>query len=361
MRPHSAAGGTGGHIFPAQALAEKLIKNNITPILICDDRATKFLQGVFQEIEKFYIHSNNMTGSLDKKIWGIVKLAFSILKVRSYLKKVKPQVVVGFGGYPSFPTLIAAKSLGIKIMLHEQNAVLGRVNRWLAPYVDEICLSFPNTKGLKAEHKIKTHVIGNLIREDILSNLQMDKYAKKRSTETKLLVIGGSQGAQALSEIIPVALKKLPDVLQSRITVYLQARDTLMDLAARDLAGFKGKFIIKPFFNNIAELMLGADLVICRAGASSIAELIVAKKPSILIPLPIATDNHQERNAKYLSDQGLATLLLEKDLSVDVLSKQLNSLLADLTRLRNFSNKFTHIKADNAASDFFKIIKQACC
>ena len=352
-----AAGGTGGHVFPAQALAEKLIKNNITPILICDDRATLFLQGAFREIEKFYIHSEKMTGSIDKKIWGMVKLIFSILKVRSYLKKVKPQLVIGFGGYPSFPTLIAAKSLGIKIMLQEQNAVLGRVNRWLAPYVDEICLSFPNTIGLNAKHRQKTHIIGNLVREEILSTLQSDKYTKKGQAEIKLLVIGGSQGAQVMSEIVPFALKELPDSLQSRITVYQQARDNLVDQTIQAFAGFKGKFITKPFFSNIAELMQWADLVICRAGASSVAEIIVAKKPAILIPLPIATDNHQEYNARYLSDQGLATLILEKDFSVDALAKELNTQLTDLPVLHNFSKKFTPVKANNAASEFFKIIK----
>lgn len=353
-----AAGGTGGHIFPAQALAEKLSNNNITPVLICDDRADQFLQGIFLNIQKFYIHSEKMTGSFDKKVWGIVKLLFSILKVRSYLKKINPQMVIGFGGYPSFPTLFAAKSLNIKVIVHEQNAVLGRVNRWLAPLVDEICLSFPHTINLKPRYKTKTHIIGNPIREDILKTLLKSKESKKPSKGINLLVIGGSQGAKIMTDVVPFALKELPEKLQPQITVYQQARDNLIDKTEDNYQGFLGKVTIKPFFTNIASLLQSSDLVICRSGASSIAELMVAKKPSILIPLAIATDNHQFYNAKFLTDQGQGILLLEKEFTIAALASQLEKLLMDKANIERISSKFAHKNSHNASSDFVKFIKQ---
>ncbi len=133
-----AAGGSGGHIFPAQALAEKLIKNNIIPVLVCDDRSEEFLQGTLLSIEKFYINSEKLSTGLNKKLLSILKLIYSAIKLLHFMRRIKPVSVIGFGGYPSFPTVFAAKILGIRIIIHEQNAVLGRVNKLIAPFVDII-------------------------------------------------------------------------------------------------------------------------------------------------------------------------------------------------------------------------------
>lgn len=376
-----AAGGSGGHIFPAQALAEKLVKNNIIPILICDDRSNEFLQGELITVEKFYINSEKITSGFDKKLLGVLKLFYSTFKVICFLKKIKPKAVVGFGGYPSFPTVFAAKILGIRIIIHEQNAVFGRVNKMIAPFVDTICTNFNNTVGLKIKNRKKIKVIGNLIREDVLKKFYSPPKSKK-SKELKILIIGGSQGAQVLSVVVPFALKSLPAPMQSNLTVYLQSRpnvepkalkllpralqnklsDTqkssqnLIKVTEENFKGFGGKFHIKSFFDNIADLLANADLVIARAGASTISEIMLARKPAILIPLPTATENHQFYNAKHMAALGVALTIEEKNLTVEGLKTSIEGILNG-NLLSDYADKYLNIKSENAATSLLKLIK----
>lgn len=347
-----ATGGTGGHIFPAQALSDSLIEHRITPILICDDRTTKFLQGSFTTIEKLYIKSENMSSSLFEKIVGIYKLIFSIFKVRTYLKKHRPNAVIGFGGYTTFPTLMAAISLKIPTIIHEQNSVLGRVNRYLLPFVNHLCISFPFTIGLKTKYKNKTTVTGNFVRREVLGL----KSKKNHKDKLHILIIGGSQGAQILSEVVPDAIKSLDDTLQARLIVYQQARDNLVDSTNKSYQGFKGKVSIKPFFENMGDLLAKSDLLIGRAGASTISEIIATNKPSILIPYIFATDNHQYHNAAYLVNNDACMMITQKELSPSMLATKIRNLLFSPEALIAMQKNLKKLSQSNNIEKFISLV-----
>lgn len=350
-----ATGGTGGHIFPAQSLADSLIEHNITPILICDDRTTKFLQGSFTTIEKFYITSDNMSGSFNQKILGLYKLIFSIFKVRSYLKKIKPAAIVSFGGYPTFPTLVAAASLKIPTIAYEQNSVLGRVNRFLLPIINHLCITFPHTIGLKEKHKSKTFLIGSIVRKEAVTSKKPKKYKDK----IYILIIGGSQGAQILSEIIPSALLLLDQNLQKKLIIYQQARENLVEETYKTYKNFKGKVTIKPFFDNIGNLLSKADFLICRSGASTIAEVIHTHKPAILIPFPYATDNHQYYNASFLVNNDAGIMITQQELTSHLMAAKLKELITSPNTVTSIQQNLKKLSKNNSLEKLITVIKNS--
>lgn len=316
-----AAGGTGGHIFPAQSLTEFLIKDGYEVCLVCDDRAEQFLQGAFKSIEKFHIVSEKHTTSKLRKFFYYSKLLLSIFKVRKFLKQKNPALVIGFGGYPSFPTLAAAISLKIKIAIHEQNAVLGIVNRYFAPYATRIFVSFLPTQKLKEKYLSKAVLAGSLVRGSI------KKLKKKKDKFLRIVVIGGSQGAQVMTDFVPDALKLLPAEIQKKLIVHQQARGNLIEETQSKYSSFPGKVEISEFFEDVGKLLNEADLIICRAGASTIAEVTMLGKASIFIPYPHAVDNHQYYNALHLVDHGAATMINQDELTPSVLAGKISKIL----------------------------------
>jgi UDP-N-acetylglucosamine--N-acetylmuramyl-(pentapeptide) pyrophosphoryl-undecaprenol N-acetylglucosamine transferase len=349
-----ATGGTGGHIFPAQALIEEIKKSGNKAILICDQRTSQFLNGELARVDSLKIFAPRLGGNLIGFGINSIKLIHSVFKIRQYLKKQNVTKVIGFGGYPSFPTMLAAVSLGLEVFIHEQNAVLGRVNRLMQRFAKNIFLSFSETKHIRAKNAERSMFVGNLVRSNIL---QYHKKPKPRTHKGIVIVaLGGSQGAKILSDILPNALKKLPEKMLENISLYQQARKALVQSTKAQYKGCSAHIVVKDFFDNVGELMHEADLIIGRAGASTVTELAVIGRASILIPLKIATDNHQYYNAKVLEDLGAAIIVNENDANADVLASHIEGLLKSKKKLHDMGEKALKASAVNAAPKILSAI-----
>lgn len=330
-----AAGGTGGHMFPAEALSRELAVRGWRIVLATDRRGDAYAHN-FPAEERVALDAATGRGPI-----GMAKAGVAILKgvaqARSALKRLDASVVVGFGGYPSAPALLAALSQKRPTLLHEQNAVLGRTNRWLAPYVGQIASSFPNLQKVPQGMGARVSLIGNPVRPDIRALFDRPFVAPVAGGPIHVLVTGGSQGARILSEAVPQALAALPEPLKARLKVQQQSRSETLD-AARQIyleAGIDAE--VAPFFRDMAQRLSQAHLVIGRAGASTCSELAVTGVPSLLIPLGIAMDDHQRFNAASLADAGGAEVMLEGAVTVEALTAALNGLLSDPVRLAAMS------------------------
>jgi len=281
-----AAGGTGGHLFPAQALAQALVARGWRVVLASDERVQALAAGFPAER---HIALSAATFRPGDPI-GMTRAGFAIqrgvLQARAELKTLKPAIVVGFGGYPSLPTLIAAILQRRRTMIHEQNAVMGRANRLLAPRVTAIACAFPTLLKAPASVRARAVVVGNPVRPEIQAIF--GRPYEPPTTEFRLLVTGGSQGARLLSELVPRAVAALPPELRSRLRVQQQARVESLEIARTTYAEAGVEAEIAPFFQGMAARLSAAHLVIGRAGASTVCEIAVAGRPAILIPLGIA-------------------------------------------------------------------------
>jgi UDP-N-acetylglucosamine--N-acetylmuramyl-(pentapeptide) pyrophosphoryl-undecaprenol N-acetylglucosamine transferase len=271
----------------------------------------------------------------------MAKAGLAILKgvgqARAALNRLDAAVVVGFGGYPSAPALLAALSQKRPTLVHEQNAVLGRTNRWLAPYVGAIASSFPNLQKVPETVQGRVTLIGNPVRPDIRALYDRPFAAPVDGGPIHVLVTGGSQGARILSETAPRALAALPDAIRSRLKVQQQSRPETLE-SARQIyleAGIDAE--VAPFFRDMAARLSAAHLVIGRAGASTCSELAVAAVPSLLIPLKIAMDDHQRFNAASLAEAGGAEVMLEDAVTVEAMTAALDAVLSDPARLSAMS------------------------
>jgi UDP-N-acetylglucosamine--N-acetylmuramyl-(pentapeptide) pyrophosphoryl-undecaprenol N-acetylglucosamine transferase len=330
-----AAGGTGGHMFPAEALARELATRGWRVVLATDHRGQQYAHA-FPAEERLALDAATGSGPL-----GLVKAGVAIFKgvmqARDAFQRLGADVVVGFGGYPSAPALVAAVTAQRPTVIHEQNAVLGRTNRILAPYVNQVASAFPTLERAPAKAQGRLHVVGSPVRADIRALFDRAYAAPVEGGPIHVLVTGGSQGARILSETAPRALAALPETIRRRLKVQQQSRPETLE-AARQIyleAGIEAE--VAPFFRDMADRLSRAHLVIGRAGASTCAELAVAALPSVLIPLKIATDDHQRLNAKALVDAGAAEMILEDDLTVDALTASLAAVLPDPVRLAAMS------------------------
>ncbi|MBU1540630.1 MAG: undecaprenyldiphospho-muramoylpentapeptide beta-N-acetylglucosaminyltransferase [Alphaproteobacteria bacterium] len=322
-----AAGGTGGHMFPAEALARELAGRGWRIVLATDHRGEAYAQA-FPAEERIALDAATGRGPVGMAKAGLA-IARGVVKARAALNRLDAAVVVGFGGYPSAPALLAALSQKRPTLLHEQNSVLGRTNRWLSPYVGAVASSFPNLQKVPAGVDAKVTLIGNPVRPDIRALFDRTWVAPTARGPIHVLVTGGSQGARILSEAVPQALAALPAPLRKRLRVQQQSRAEMLD-AARDVyqaAGIEAE--VAPFFGDMARRLATTHLVIGRAGASTCSELAVAALPSLLIPLKIAMDDHQRFNAASLAEAGGAQVVLEDDASVGRLTAALEALLSE--------------------------------
>ena len=283
-----AAGGTGGHLFPALALAHALRVNGHEPAFVTDRRGIAFgdeLAGVACHA----VRSGGLAGrGLLAKLRALVDLALGTLQARRLLRRLAPSLAVGFGGYASVPPLLAAASLGVPTMIHEANAVLGRANRLLAPRARAIATAFPETAGLGPRTATRT---GNPVRQEFIAAREIAYLPPTALAPFRLLVIGGSQGARVLGRVVPAALAALPEALRRRLAVSLQCRAEDLDAARRTLAAAAIEAEVAPFFADIASRLGAAHLVIARAGASTVAELACVGRPAILVPFAGAVDD----------------------------------------------------------------------
>jgi UDP-N-acetylglucosamine--N-acetylmuramyl-(pentapeptide) pyrophosphoryl-undecaprenol N-acetylglucosamine transferase len=328
-----AAGGTGGHLFPAFALAEELRRRGIAVDLVTDTRADHYDAG-FPARAVYRVPSASPSGKspsvLARAAWSLTRGIAVSLKL---LGEVKPAVVVGFGGYPAFPPLVAARLSGVPTALHEQNAVLGRANRALAHYVTAIATSFEHTKFLDGRTQAKARMTGNPVRELVVAWAAEGYQPPSQGGPYNLLVFGGSQGARFFADALPETLALVSAAVRSRLSVVQQCREE--DLGRVKEAYWKVGVQARTatFFPNLPEEMAKAHLVIGRAGASTVAELTVMGRPAILVPLPHALDNDQLQNALRLSDAGAAWCLEQKNYTPEFLSEALTDLLTSPDRL----------------------------
>ncbi|MCU0953559.1 MAG: undecaprenyldiphospho-muramoylpentapeptide beta-N-acetylglucosaminyltransferase [Hyphomicrobium sp.] len=329
-----AAGGTGGHLFPAFALAEELGRRGFTVDLMTDMRGDRYGTG-FPARAVHQVPSATLASKSPVAVARTgMTLARGILAARKIMKEVKPAVVVGFGGYPSFPPLLAARHLAIPTMLHEQNAVLGRANKMLARRVDAIATSFETTKFLDGPLLAKSRFTGNPVRGIVVQAASAPYPLLAPDGPFNLLVFGGSQGARYFSDAIPPALSLLPASLKARLTVVQQAReeDVIRVREAYAASGISAE--IATFFKDLPARMAASHLVIGRAGASSVAELTVIGRPSILVPLPHSLDNDQLQNATRLAESGGGWCIEQRTLSPERLSAEIARLMEGGAELR---------------------------
>jgi len=326
-----AAGGTGGHMFPAEALAGELLARGHGVALVTDRRGGGFGERL-TAVETHRIAAGGLAGTgIVGRAQGVVQLGVGFFQARGLMGRLKPSVVVGFGGYASVPTVLAASFSGIPTALHEQNAVLGRANRLLAKRATRIATSFPSVVGIGTGNS--TVLTGNPVRPGIAALADQPYPALSAGGAIQILVVGGSQGARVFSRLIPEAVALLPAELQRRLRIAQQARAEDLETARANYAKLLATVELAPFFGDMPERLRSAHLVVCRSGASTVAELTAAGRPAILIPYPFATDDHQTANARALDTAGAAWLMPEAATTPAMLADRLAALAADPERL----------------------------
>ena len=327
------AGGTGGHLFPAMALAQELRRRGYDTQLMTDHRVAAYGDG-------FPASATHIVPSATPSVRNPLRFAAASGKIVwgtgvaiSQLRRIRPAAVVGFGGYPVFPPFLAASLLGIPGVLHEQNAVMGRANRALGRFARIIALSFANT--LKAEQFVeKSELVGNPVRDRVRAVAGRPYPSLSESEPIRLLVFGGSQGAGVFGKLVPPAIASLPAELRARLMVTQQCRPEGLDEVAESYRQAKVNVELAPFFNDLPERMADAHLVISRSGASSIAELAAIGRPAILVPLPGAIDADQKNNALVMEAAGGGWIAEQATLSPLSLGTRLASLISDPAALQ---------------------------
>lgn len=334
-----AAGGTGGHMFPAEALARALARRGIAIALVTDRRGQAFaLPDVDLAVHR--VRAAPIAGaSLSAKLKAGIQLLIGTAEAWFLLRRLKPAVVVGFGGYPSVPTVLAAHRLGLPIVLHEQNAVLGRANRLLAPMARRIATCFPNIEGVSPDDRAKLVQTGNPVRPAVAALADRPYPALGPDGVLTLMVTGGSQGAGLFSRIIPAAVRLLPEGMRRRLAVVQQARADDIDTVRAAYAEMNVQAELSPFFADLPDRLALAHLVVGRAGASTVAETAVAGRPAVLVPLGIATDDHQTKNARALEAAGAAIVMPEAAFTAEALAARLQPLLALPEKLQMMAAK----------------------
>ncbi|TBW38709.1 undecaprenyldiphospho-muramoylpentapeptide beta-N-acetylglucosaminyltransferase [Siculibacillus lacustris] len=328
-----AAGGTGGHLFPAEALAAELGRRGHVVELATDERADRYGRA-------FPARAINIVDSATFKGRGPLAIARTVtalvrgtIQALRLVRRIRPQVVIGFGGYPTFPPLIAAQLSRIPTILHEQNAVMGRANRVLAARVTRIALSFPATGLMRPALRAKAVHTGNPVRDMVISAARVPYAAPSLDGTFRLLVFGGSQGARFFSEAVPPAVALLAPDVRARLQVVQQARAEDAAAVTEAYAQIGVAAEVAPFFIDLPARIAGAHLVVCRSGASSVGELSVIGRPSILVPLPGALDQDQAANAAVLAAAGGAWPIRQAELTPARLAEELTKAMADPEQL----------------------------
>ena len=320
-----AAGGTGGHIFPAEALARALLQHGVRVTLITDRRGGKFSEELAVPAHRIY--ANTPSGGLVSKIRSVAEMGLGFLQARALLRRLKPALVVGFGGYPSVPTVYAASRARIPVALHEQNAVLGRANRVLMAQAQLIATSFPQVAGLHGGQPPRLVQTGNPVRPAFAALREQPYPAITADGPLQLFVMGGSQGARVFSEVVPKALALLPEPLRRRIVIAQQCRAEDMERARAGFAAAGIEPELASFFRDVPERLARCHLAICRAGASTIAELTALGRPAILVPYPFGHAHEQAANAEAVAEAGGAWVIPQDAFTPEALAVRLEALL----------------------------------
>ncbi|MBI1274061.1 MAG: undecaprenyldiphospho-muramoylpentapeptide beta-N-acetylglucosaminyltransferase [Alphaproteobacteria bacterium] len=328
-----AAGGTGGHIFPAEALARTLRARGARVVLVTDRRGGKFSDDL--NVQTYRISADTLRKGLLSKFRSVFSMGIGLLQAQHIIRRVRPAAVVGFGGYPSVPTIYAASQLGVPIVLHEQNAVLGRANRTLMGKARLVATSFPQVAGLKHSGGARMVQTGNPVRPAFAALREAPYPAVSEDGTLNIFVMGGSQGAKIFSHVVPQALALLPEPLRRRIIVAQQCRAEDLETAKTAFAAVGVDAQLSTFFRDVPERLAACHLAICRAGASTIAELTATGRPAILVPYPFGHADEQTANAEAVAEAGAAWLIPQSAFTPEALAVRLEALLtlpASLTK-----------------------------
>ena len=352
-----ASGGTGGHIFPAQSLAAELKTRGYQLILLTDKRGYRF-GGNLSDIEKYRIRSGSplVPGLLGKSL-GMIRLLIGISEASKLLHQIQPSVVIGFGGYPSVPVLIAASRKGITTVIHEQNAVLGRANKLLASRVLSIATSFENTCGISLKNKGKVTHSGNPIRTSIAALGKLQYPQIETNGPINILVTGGSQGAGNFSELIPGAVKLLSPQLKTRIIINQNCRPEDLEKVRHNYQINGITADVNVFFDDLPVRLEAAHLVVCRAGASTLAELTAAGRPAIIFPYPYAVDDHQTANSRTIEAAGGAIVLQEEQATSEKLANVLLQLFTSPEWFLNAAKAALKVGKPNASKTLADLVE----
>jgi UDP-N-acetylglucosamine--N-acetylmuramyl-(pentapeptide) pyrophosphoryl-undecaprenol N-acetylglucosamine transferase len=352
-----AAGGTGGHLIPAFALAQELERRGHHVALITDARGAA-IPGKPEALTAHVLPAGRMQG---KNPLSWLKGGKAILEGRRMALQLfdsfEPSAVVGFGGYPALPALLAATSAGLPSIIHEQNAVLGRVNRFLAGRVNAIATACRQLDRLAPKLAEKVHLVGNPVREEVLRLREQPFPPFTEEGLLRILVTGGSQGARILSEVVPDGLAMLPPALRSRLQVTQQCRAEDIEAVRARYAGHDIPAELATYFEDMAERLADAHLFIGRAGASTLAELTAVGRPAILVPLPIATDDHQAANTREIVAAGGARSIRQERFTAVELAKQIQAMAQHPETLANAAHAAWNCGYPNAASDLADLVE----
>ncbi len=352
-----AAGGTGGHMVPAHALAAELKTRGHGVALVTDERGAR-IPGLFDGIPIHILPAGRLGGGP----LGFIRAGLSIIAGRGQAKRVfrafPPQVVVGFGGYPAIPALLAASARNIPTIIHEQNAVLGRANRFLAGEAAAIATAYAEVERLKPAHGAKAVLVGNPVREAVARLGEAPLPPFDELAPLKILITGGSQGARVLGAVVPAGLGKLEPSLRRRLQIVQQCRLDDIDAVRARYAELGIPAELSTYIADMPAKLADCHLVIARAGASTIAELTAAGRPAILIPLPSATDDHQTVNAREMAKAGGARMIAQPEFTADALAAQIAALAGDPEALANAASRALSIGKPHATSDLADLVER---
>jgi UDP-N-acetylglucosamine--N-acetylmuramyl-(pentapeptide) pyrophosphoryl-undecaprenol N-acetylglucosamine transferase len=328
-----AAGGTGGHLFPAEALAVELMKRGLRVRLATDSRALRY-SGMFSADMIDVVPSETVRG---RTPWSLARtgiaLAAGTAVALNLMRKLKPAAVVGFGGYPTLPPLLAARLIGIPGIIHDSNAVLGRANRFLSSRVSAIATSLPGVLDRDPALAAKTTTVGTPMRPAILAAAAVNYVAPDTTAPFRLLVVGGSQGARVMADIVPGAIERLEPSLWNRLSLTQQVREEDMARVRAVYDRLKINAELAPFFSGLPAKLASHHLVVSRSGAGTVAELGAIGRPSILVPLPGSIDQDQFANAGVLAQVGGALRIPQAEFTADRLASEISALAAEPARL----------------------------
>lgn len=344
-----AAGGTGGHLFPAEALAKILQARGVTVDLATDSRAAAYAQK-FPARKIHIVPADTIRGRNPfRLLWTALVVTLGIIRAIFLMIYLRPAAVVGFGGYPTFPPLLAAWLTGVPRIVHEQNAVMGRANRALAAWATAIATGYPNIFTGRPDLALKATHTGNPVRAAVREAALREYEAPKTGDPIRLVVFGGSQGARIMSEIVPGAIEMCSPTIRSRMHVVQQCREPDIAAVKAIYARLNVPAELAVFFSDLPARMAASHLVIARSGASTVAELAALGRPSILVPLPHALDNDQLANATALAAAGGALLIQQAEFTAERLANELTHLVNDPSQLYEMAIAARHTGKTDAA------------
>ncbi|OJW50356.1 MAG: undecaprenyldiphospho-muramoylpentapeptide beta-N-acetylglucosaminyltransferase [Alphaproteobacteria bacterium 41-28] len=346
-----ATGGTGGHVFPAQALGRELVAQGYEVFIFSDSRGHLYNDVSFLKVK---IPASHFKGSMGQKIKGGIKLIGGVGAALYHLRRLKPRAVIGFGGYASFPTMMAAATLRFPTIVHQADAYFGRVNHFLAPFVTRIATSFPHVENIPTSCQNKVSFTGLPVRPDI----KTEPYTSSEKNEPfHILVTGGSQGAKIFGEVIPKAVSLLDPILQKRLHISQQCRSEYIEMTETLYEKTAANVELASFLDHMGERYKRAHLVISRAGASSVVEAALVGRPSLFIPYPYAMDDHQFYNAQQVVNVQGGWVMREKEFTSNALAIYLSELMTSPWKLMQAAANIQAIAVPDASLRLAHLVK----